>query len=152
MKFEFAFDSLLNHKRTLEDVARRDWAAAQRRVDDATEELNRFYDQVEDARQRANRIEIEGGRRSPDLVMIDEFLIGQKVRIERQRAMIRDLMQEAERLQELLVQAAKERRTLEKLKEKRHEEYKKIRKKMEMKTVDDLVTMRFAKQSETTKE
>lgn len=143
MKFRFAFEKLLAHKRTLEDVARREFAEAQALVDEAEKELNRLFGQIDDSRDLALELGTKGGAQGPALVQIDEFIRGQGIRIESQRHRIRELKIVAEEKQELLLAAAKERKVYEKLREKRLEEFKLLQKKLEMKQVDDLVTTRF---------
>ena len=145
MKFEFSFEKLLEHKKTLEDIARRNWAEKQGELDKGLKKLEDMFGQIDESRQRALTLGTNGGATGPALVQIDEFINGQKIRIERHRASLRELMAEVERLHELLVEAAKERKTLEKLKERRLEEFKKLQKKREAKEIDELVTTRFGK-------
>lgn len=148
MKFEFAFEKLLAHKRSLEDLARRGYLEAESFVVAAKKELDGFYGQIEDSRQRVARLESEGGPMASALAQIDEFIRGQKIRIERQKLRLRDLMAEAERHHEILIEAAKERKTLEKLRERRLSEFRLRRKKREMKAVDELVVTRFKRDDE----
>lgn len=142
MKFEFPFEVLLDHKRKLEDAARREWVEAQRKVDEAAEKLKSFYDQIDESRKRAGSLEVQGGAQAPSLVAIDEFIKGQAYRIDNQRRIVRELMSIAEGLQEALLAAAQETKTLEKLKEKQFEQFKLKRKKMELKETDELVVSR----------
>lgn len=143
MKFEFSLESLLEHRRRLEEVAQRDWAEAQAKVDRAVARLNEYYDQVDQARHRSASLETQGGAQAGALISIDEFIAGQRYRIETQRQTIRELKVEAERLQEILIEAAKETKTLEKLKERQFEEFKLKRRKAETKAIDELVVTRF---------
>jgi flagellar protein FliJ len=78
-----------------------------------------------------------------------EFIQGMKLRIEMQRQMLRTLKSDAESRLETLVEAAKERKTLDKLKERRLEEHKKVVKKKELKAMDELVTTRFKREGRT---
>ena len=143
MKFTFSLESLLVHRKRLEDVAQRDWAEAQAKVDAAQRELKSFYAQVDEARLRSSMIEKQGGTQASQLISIDEFIGGQAYRIEKQRSKIRELISEAERLQELLVEAVKETKTLVKLKERQFNEHKLHRRKQEAKQMDDVVVTRF---------
>lgn len=145
MKFEFSFEKLLDHKKTLEDVAKRNWAEKKALLDAELEKLDQMYQLIDDSRKRAMDLAITGGAQGPMLVGIDEFINGQKIRIERHRSQIRELMAEVERLHELLVEAAKERKTLEKLRERKLEEFRLLRRKKEAKEIDELVVTRFGK-------
>jgi flagellar protein FliJ len=145
MKFDFAFEKVLEHRGQLEEIARRNWAAAKAKSDAAEAKLREMYDEIDEARSRAGRITREGGPQSMALMQVDEFIIGQKVRIEIQRAEIRTLLAETERLHELLVEAAKEKKILEKLKEKKFEQFKQKLKKLELKEIDEIVVTRFGR-------
>jgi flagellar protein FliJ len=145
--FKFEFERVLNHKRTVEDLARRDWAEAQARVDRGLQELEGMYALIDDTRVQVSEMTRSGAGNGPQLAQLDEFVNGQKVRIERFRQKLRELMSEAERLREILVAAARERKTFEKLKEKRFEEFKDARMAREVKQMDDLAVMRFKKAS-----
>ncbi len=143
MKFKFAFRVLLEHRQKLEDAARREWAEAQAKVDAAKKQLDEYYSQIDEARARVNTLEREGGAHSGSLVSISEFISGQNVRIERHRFAMREIITDAEMKRDAMIEAAKERKTLEKLKEKQIEAFKLKAKKHELKEVDDLIITRF---------
>jgi len=148
VKFEFAFEKLLDHRRKLEDVARRNWLHARGKVDEAKARLTALFDEVDHARNRAAELAVRGGTQGPALAQVDDFINGQKIRVDRQRAVIRELTEEMEKLQDAMVEAAKERKILEKLKERRLEEFKIRRRKHELKEVDELVVTRFGRHGE----
>ena len=91
---------------------------------------------------------LSGGKHAPALSHIDQFINGQKIRIEKQRQLVRELMGEAERLQEILIEAAKGRKTLEKLRERRYSEFRTIRKKAELKAIDEIVVTRYGRKND----
>ena len=66
MKFEFAFQKLLDHKRSLEDIARREWLEAKAVYDKAAAELAEMYQQIDLARERVGEIGSRGGARGPE--------------------------------------------------------------------------------------
>lgn len=143
MKFRYAFEKILQHKRTVEDMARKEYAEAQAKVDAAENELKGLYNVIDQSRSMGGKMQTEGGAHGPALAQIDEFIRGQNIRIERQKQKIRELRGYAEEKQEILLAAAKERKTYEKLREKKLEEFKDYRKKRELKEVDDMVVTRF---------
>jgi hypothetical protein len=49
VKFKFPYDKLLKHRKNLEDSARRDYLAAQRKVDLAQNELLEMYESVDES-------------------------------------------------------------------------------------------------------
>jgi flagellar FliJ protein len=143
MKFKFSFEVLLEHRRKLEDVARREWGMAQEKVDLAKKELDEYYSQVDLARERVGTLSKTEGNHAGAFVSISEFITGQAIRIERHRLAMRELIEEAEIRRDALLEAAKETKTLIKLKEKRLVEFKLKAKKRELKEVDDLIVTRF---------
>lgn len=144
MKFHFRFEVLLKHRRRLEDIARRDHIEAQRELDDCLEGINQIYRSIETSRE-----EIAQGQKVGDLNAIEtiraseHFIEGQKIRAQLQRQVARELMAKVEDRHEKLVEAVKEYRKIEKLKERMQQQFKKEQRRLEVKRVDDLVVMRF---------
>ncbi len=145
MKFKFSYEKLLAHKQTLEEIAQKNLAEAQRKLDDAKAVLNALFKAVDEVRARAFQMERQGGLSQNTGAVADEFANGQKIRIAQQRTVIRERNMDVEQRQEELILAARERKTLEKLKEKKIEEFKTEAKRKEQKETDDMITMRFAK-------
>lgn len=146
MKFSFPYDKLLDHRKMLEEIARKDYISARTQADDAEAKLRAMYDDVSSARDRAGRLEVMGGPQGPLLSLISDFIDGQKIRIERQRQTIRELLAVVEEKHEALIEAAREHKTLQKLKERRLKEFKRQLKKKELKEVDEMVTTRFKRE------
>ena len=142
MSYTFSLEVLLDYKKRLENEARLLFVEAQTKVDAAIAVLGEYYDQVDRTREETLNLTRQGGALAPTLVSNSDFISGQKFRIEAQRLKIRELKMTADELQEALIEAAKETKTLEKLKERGLEAYKKDRRKREMKETDELVTLR----------
>jgi flagellar FliJ protein len=149
MKFEFSYQKLLEHRKRLEELAAKAYSDAQYRADQARVKLDEFYKQVEETRTSILNFEQEGSRSSGIMIQAQEFIEGQKFRIQKQKKELQELLQAAEMKQEELQLAARERKTIEKLKERQLQEFKVRLKKKEMKEIDDLVTMRFGTNAET---
>ena len=146
MKYEFSLEVVLLHRRRAENEARRVFLLAQAKVDAAVSQLNEYYAQVDRTRDESLKLQLQGGAAAPSLVTNESFVTGQRFRIEAQRMQIRDLKMEAEVLQEALLEAAKEVKTLEKLKERQMDEFKKKRRKHEAREIDEIVTLRYKNQ------
>lgn len=121
-KFTFRLESVLNLKRRLEEQQRNAFAEARRRLSDEEEKLNELYG-------RLSFYEEEGrGMRQKALNVRDiidnetaisrmkDYIVEQKEVIKRYEALL-----EEERVK--LVEAIKERKTFEKLRENAFEEY-----------------------------
>lgn len=143
MKFKFAFETVINYRKQLEDEARRDFEVAQANLDRCLQLINYMYQQMDESRTRI----LELQRRPPvDIASIrqnEEFIEGQKIRIQNERLKARGLMAIAEEKQGILVEKAKEHKILIKLKERKKMQFLKEQRKLEVKRMDDLVTMRF---------
>lgn len=144
MKFRFRLDSILNHRETLKSEAQRVWMEAQNKVDECLEQIQFMYTQMDETRATIAQKEKAGiSHQSAHFLTGNEFLQGQKVKIERKRQEARELMSIAEQKRELLVEATQQVEVLKKLKEKKKIEFLKKKKVKEIKELDDLVTMRF---------
>ena len=147
MKFAFAFEKLLEIRARIEDVARGEFANADEALRVAKTQLEELFSAIDTARMRASSLEREGGCHSTALAQIGDFIKGQAVRIEQQRDRIRQAMAVAERAQAALVEAAKDRKTLEKLRERRLNESKAAAKKLELRQADELTTTRHKREA-----
>ena len=116
MKYEFSLEVVLTHRRRTENEARRVFMEAQAKVDVAVAQLNEYYAQVDRTRESNLDLQKQGGAQSAALAQNESFITNQKYRIEAQRTKIRELKMAAEALQDALLEAAKETKTLEKLK------------------------------------
>jgi flagellar FliJ protein len=142
--FKFSFEKLLEFQKQTEEVARRDYNESLNRLEIEKNQYQNMYKSHDLALDEVfflqNRTE---GAPISRLVELDEFVDGQKQRIERQRDIVINHTQIVEQKQEILHLAAKERKILEKLKEKKYLEYKTALKKKEAKLNDELVVTRY---------
>lgn len=143
MAFKFAFSTLLRHRHNLEEAARKEFLEAQARVDQCLKDLDQLYEDQDQARLEIEKISRQGGHNSPRLQALDEFIAGTEIKIQRQRAKARELIQVAEDKRDILIEAAKEHKILLKVKDRRYAEFKRAERKREEKVMQDLVTMRF---------
>jgi flagellar protein FliJ len=141
LKFKFRLERVLNHKKMEKDLAQRDFLEAQSRYQRGLDALEAMYQEVSNAKRYEAAVVTEGGRTAEALKWSAFFIEGQKVRIENQKLTNRQLVQEAEKKQEVLVERARDFKTFEKLKEKVKERYKKEIKKQDMKMTDEIVVM-----------
>lgn len=142
--FKFSYQKLLEFYSQQEEVARRDYMESLHKLEIEKVRLNHMYklcDQsLDDAFQLRNSTE---GAPIERLTQIDLFMDGQKIKIEKQKQIIINHTQIVEQKQEILFVAAKEKKILEKLKEKKIEEHKAELKKRDAKLNDEIVVTRF---------
>ncbi len=142
MAFKFGLESVLKHRKRLEDVAQREFVQAQADVDAALGRLEKMYQRLDEVRVEISGKETSGGREAiANICELELFLRGHKVRIESVRLEARELLAIAETKQEALIHAATEKKVLVKLREKRLAEHRLVLERMEAKIQDDQAMM-----------
>ena len=142
--FKFSYEKLLELYALQENVARRDYNDSLQKLESEKGLLANMYRLSDNAREEIFELQTgEGSAPMERLCQIDDFMAGQKIKIERQRVIVTNHTQIVEQKQEILHMAAKERKILEKLKEKKSDEYKKRQKKSEAKATDEIVVTRY---------
>ncbi len=147
MKFKFRLEKVMNHRKSLVDLAQKEYWLAQARVTTQLEKINGLYKASDLARVEAGKIALTGGSCTPQLLTINEFINNQKIKIQNEREQARQLMSIAEEKHEILIERTKDLKTLEKLKERHWVEFKKELKIKEEKNTNDIVVMRSQRRS-----
>ncbi len=146
MKFKFRLETLRKHRKNLEEIARRNFAEAKNLSDGILKQIDEFYDSGDKAREYAGRVLEETTDANPALLQLsDEFMERNKVRIERKKGEFREALVLTEEKQQLLVDAARETKVLDKLKEKKKEAFIKKLKKIDRKNTDEVVVQRHGR-------
>lgn len=144
MAFKFSLDSVLKHRKRLEEAAQREYAEAQAAVDECLKKIELMYQRSDEVREEILAAQNSGAGHSVEHIReMELFIGGQKIRIETLRQHARELLMIAEQKQEALILAAQEKKTMVKLKEKRKAEYENWLKQVEAKEQDDMTTVRF---------
>src|SRR6188768_794124 len=111
MKFKFAYENLMNHKKLGRDIAFRNFADARTEHEVEKTTLEKFYNYVDDSRRLNQEVAESPVLERHQLEILkwtQEFQTGQKIKIERQKE---TLQQKHETLEEkglALSEAAKE--------------------------------------------
>ncbi len=143
MAFLFALESVLKHRKRLEDVAQREFAEAQAAVETALKRLEAMYNRLDEVRESILQTQLGASRtKVAEVCQSEGFITGEKLRIEKLRLEVRALLLVAEDRQEALIACAREKKVLVKLKEKRLAEYKEWLSHIEAKNLDDQTQMR----------
>jgi len=142
-KFEFKLEVLLKHRKRIEENAQREYLQARAELEECLAVIKSYYLSIENNRDDILRMQKSGQQSAlQEIRGMEQFIDGQKIRVERQRQVARELMIKVEQAQERLIEAAKEFKKIEKLKERQTLEYKKDQRKLEAKRMDDLVVIR----------
>ena len=122
-KFVFRLQSVLTLKSRLEEQQRNAFATARRRVDEEEEKLNNLYGRLSFYEDEGRRMLTEESLHVRDIIDNEHAISTVKDYIEDQKLAVRkaEELLEIERLK--LVDAMKERRTYERLREKAYDDY-----------------------------
>lgn len=141
--FRFNLENVLKVRRTAENLAQRDFQLAQAALQEEYDRLQKMIDEKAGAYRERHHLEVAGGLPAAGLGQVQDFLMGQEILIQRQRAKIQEFETQVERLREILRERAIETKMIEKLKEKRREEFIQERNRRDVKEADDQSMMRF---------
>jgi flagellar FliJ protein len=127
----------------VENLAQRDFQEVLAELAKQRQILSDMQEQVTLARQGRYHKQVEGGKTAPALSQVDDFIKGQDIRMDLQRAKIQECEKRVEELREILRLKAIDYKIIEGLKDRKSEEFKIEQKKLEQKQTDDMNTMRF---------
>ncbi|OGJ86634.1 MAG: flagellar export protein FliJ [Candidatus Raymondbacteria bacterium RifOxyA12_full_50_37] len=136
-RFTFNLAAVLRIYTIDEDNRKKEFGIAGRALREAQDELERLgteYDRYQD---------IELARRAADesvaqMRLYTQYIFDIKRRIESQKRTVIERYRVVEQCRKRLIEATKRRKTIERIKEKRFQEWKKERQRFEMKFLDDV--------------
>jgi flagellar FliJ protein len=143
MAFRFRLEKVLKHRKSLEQLAQKDFLEAQAELLEAKEKLNSLYQEVDKAHERRHNLVLAGGNQGEELSQIHNYIKGVEVLIERQKTGVMEKMSKVEKMQLALQHAAIEYKVIEKLESRQHEQYRRDEKKLEEKVLTEMTTARF---------
>ncbi|MBX9767840.1 MAG: flagellar export protein FliJ [Bdellovibrionales bacterium] len=148
MKFQFRLEKVLKFRSVEVDLAKRDFLAAMVHVDKAKADLVRMEEILTKSIERRFETSKGGGQVVDQLSQVQKFIDGQKIRIKNQAKTLAGFESIAEAKREILKLAVQNEKILEKLKDRKKEQFRIERKKLEIKNIDDLVTSRPQKREQ----
>ena len=145
MKFKFTLEKVLKHRQIQIDLARKDFIEAEGRLQQAIflrDEMIRIKEE-----NLAQRSQLVRGQQfwQNQVEQINQFVKGQDLRIARQNESLNQLKKEVESYREILLKALTEAKMIEKLKEKKKEQFYKKAAEIENKELDEIATLRHAR-------
>lgn len=144
MKFKFSLQKVLEHRKILENLAQRAFEEAQSEQIRQQEILMDMINGQHEARQEAGRVQQNSVDSGPErLKQIHQFTVLQDVRIERQRAKVAEAGNLVEEKREILRQKAIDSKIMERLREKKRDEFLLEQKQIEQKEVDEINVLRY---------
>lgn len=148
MKFVFRLEAVLKQRQQVEAEAQREYLQAKAQLDECLERIEVCYRDIRQTRQQIAEAEKSARVGSLDWIQqAESYMKGLEIKIHRERQTAREHMMEVEAKQEVLVEAAKERKAMDVLRERKWQEHRVLLRKMESKELDDISVMR-AKRSQ----
>ena len=137
--FQFELEGVLSYRRMIEEDARRDFITAQRRHDEAAEALARLFRYREDAQD--DLAGHEGGTFDvPEVLRYHDYLKGLVERIAGAQVELASLEREKNARRNVLAEASKGRKVIEKVRHRRREMWRKASERAEQKETDEVGT------------
>lgn len=144
MKFKFPLQKVLDHRLVVQNIAQKDFQDARNLLDEQERLLLQMQEDLKAAREEVGLIARTGAAGAPGRwQQIHEFTLLQDRRIESQRAKVLEAEKLVEEKREILRQKAIDSKIMEKLKERRKEQFLQDAKEEEQKEVDELNVLRF---------
>ena len=138
-KFRFGLDSVLSYRQQVLEGRQNEYGKAMRRVQEQRMRLETVQQRYQETNQQF-REEAAAGISIADAMGFEVGLRALEREIAREAKALRDLEAEAERRRIQMLQAHQDAAMLEKLKEKKQEDYRKAEQKQDELFIDELVS------------
>lgn len=145
MKFKFSLEKVLRHRNLQVDLARRDFLEAQNNLNAAINVRDEMITARENNKTYRSELVAKNGNWQDQVQQINTYLIGQDLRIAKQNESLKLLEKEVESYREILRKALTEAKMMERLKDKKKEEFVKTYNENERKELDEISTLRHAR-------
>lgn len=144
MKFKFPLQKVLDHRIVVQNIAQKDFQDAQASLIEQENIFRKMIDDLREAREEAGALALNAAPDAPGRwKQIHEFTVLQDRRIEMQRAKVLEAEKLVEAKREVLRQKAIDSKMMERLKERRRQQFIDEMKAKEQKDVDELNILRF---------
>jgi flagellar FliJ protein len=138
-RFVFSLQKVLEYRQRLEEQAIRAFAEAQAQLMHEQAVLHKLLIEREECLRRSHRCQ----HLSVELLAVEQtYLSALEERIARQRQRVAEAEKVLEEKRQALIEAQRERKTLERLREKQYEEWRQEWLRTEQKALDELATVR----------
>lgn len=138
-KFKFALDTVLSYKQQVLDALQGEYAAAMAKVHAQEEVLDAVWQEYRECNEEYRQRKAEG-LAITDAMIFESSLRSGELHIQRETDKLEKLQAEAERKRQEMVDAKIDTSSLEKLKDKKLEQYRKDEQKNEELLVDEFIS------------
>jgi len=140
--YEFKFKTILKYKKQVEDTLQQDFAAAKNEWFIEREKLEQYYVRwqkyIKDWRNAQ-----KGSLSIIEVDLYQDYMVALKQQMRSQSEIVKSRLAEMDKKREILMNAVKERKTLEQLEEKELAAYLQNQKKRENNFLDEITSIRF---------
>jgi flagellar FliJ protein len=143
VKFKFPLQNVLGYRKTLEDLAQREFQLAMADMQVEIQKLEKMLEDKKEAREQAFQTQVKGGAAAESLSQVADFIKGQDLRLDRQKAKIQECEKRVEELREILRLKAIDYKIIEGLRDQKKEQFRVEQNKLEQKQADESSVMRF---------
>ncbi len=137
-QFEFKLQKVMETTKTREELRKRELAKALVVFAQNESLLEAMLDRLEEQIEEYNTRKLKPSMTASDLINFSHYTEKLLTDIQHQKKTIEDLAEKVRQHREKLVEITKDKKILERLKERRYEEYRKKLRSMEQKFMDEL--------------
>lgn len=146
--YRFSLESVLNHRRHTEDLLQKAFVHKKRELHRAEEEL-KALEKIKEENLSTLKQKQAAGAGISTILIYDSYIKQMSIRLKEQRHTIAELKNQLTEKRMALVEAMKQRKTLERLKEKERLVYKKALEKKDQIFLGDIAVNRFHRKMQT---
>ncbi len=143
-KFVFKLEPLLEYRKRMEELFRRDFLEAGRMLEEEEGKLETLRDAYQKSVYELDRLKEEGGG-TTELNLHYNYINSLKHYIEEQKKIVNELRAAYELKRKELVESSKAKKTVELVKERSLESYRVEANRAEQKDTDEIAALRFAR-------
>jgi flagellar FliJ protein len=137
-QFEFRLQKVMETTKTREELKKRELAKALVVLAQNESLLESMLERLEEQIEEYNTRKLKPSMTASDLMNFSHYTEKLLADIQHQKRTIEDLAEKVRQHREKLIEITKDKKILERLKEKRYEEYRKKLRSMEQKFIDEL--------------
>lgn len=145
MKFKFSLEKVLKQRRIQADLAEKDFLEAQANLNLEIQKRDVMVQVKDESLHQRSSIVQNKNSWAIEVEQINIFVQGQDLRIKQQNLRLTEFEKLVESKREILRNAMVEVKIIERLKEKKFEEFKKEMNRQEQNEIDELTVLRFSR-------
>lgn len=142
LMYDFKFKTILKYKKQIEDTRQQEFAESKNKWVVEREKLEQCYDRWQQY-IRDWRNAQKGSLSIIEVDLYQDYMVSLKQQMRAQTEIVRSCLTEMDKKREVLLDAVKDRKTLEQLEQKEKEAYLEKHKKLESGFLDEIASIRF---------